>query len=48
MTSVGNIFPVDDVPEPWRHYVEVNRAMAATCPPIVDRKPPLAKEDANP
>ncbi|QEH38591.1 Ferredoxin-1 [Aquisphaera giovannonii] len=36
------IFWEDDVPEPWRYYIALNREMSAICPPIVDRKEPLA------
>ena len=39
---VEAIFPEGDVPERWADYVDLNRAMAATCPPIVDRREPLA------
>jgi ferredoxin len=42
---VEAIFPEDDVPEVWKDFVGLNREMAATCPPIVDRKGPLAPRD---
>jgi len=42
---VEAIFHEDDVPERWRDFVALNRAMAATCPSIVDRKEPLAPRD---
>ncbi len=42
---VDAIFYEDDVPERWLSYIELNRQMAETCPPIVDRKEPLAKRD---
>ncbi len=40
---VSAIYPDDDVPEAWTDFVALNREMAATCPPIVDRKEPLAR-----
>jgi ferredoxin len=39
---VDAIFHEDEVPEAWAGFVELNRVMAATCPPLVDRKEPLA------
>ena len=39
---VSAIFPEGNVPEPWHSYIELNREQAAICPPIVDRKDPLA------
>ena len=33
------------VPEVWKDFVELNREMAASCPPITDRKEPLARCD---
>ncbi len=38
---VEAIFPEDDVPEVWKEFIELNREMAARCPPITDRKEPL-------
>jgi ferredoxin len=40
---VDAIFHEDDVPDKWREFVALNREMAAICPPIVDRKEPLAE-----
>jgi ferredoxin len=37
------IYQEDDVPEAWKDFVVLNREMAAVCPPIIDRKEPLAK-----
>jgi ferredoxin len=45
---VDAIFHEDDVPEAWREFVALNREMAATCPPIVDRKEPLARRGPEP
>jgi ferredoxin len=39
---VAAIFYEDDVPEAWQEFIALNREMAATCPPIVERKEPLA------
>jgi ferredoxin len=39
---VDAIYPEDEVPESWTDFVALNREMAASCPPIVDRKEPLA------
>ncbi len=39
---VEAIFYEENVPEVWKDFVELNREMAATCPPIVNRKEPLA------
>ncbi|MHC5543713.1 4Fe-4S binding protein [Singulisphaera rosea] len=38
---VDAIFYEDNVPDAWVGYVALNREMAATCPPIFERKPPL-------
>ena len=38
---VDAIFYEDDVPDVWKGYVQVNADMAAKCPPITDKKPPL-------
>ena len=43
---VEAIFSEDDVPEVWRDFVALNREMAPKCPPITDRKEPLARRDA--
>lgn len=43
---VDAIFYEDDVPEPWREFIDLNREMSAVCPPIVDRKEPLAPRSA--
>ena len=45
---VDAIFHEDDVPELWKEFVALNREMAAICPPIVDRKEPLARRVAEP
>ena len=42
---VEAIFYEADVPDHWHGYIDLNRTMAATCPPIVDRKEPLAGRD---
>ncbi len=44
---VAAIFPDDDVPERWHHFIDLNREMAAACPPIVDRKEPLAGREGQ-
>jgi ferredoxin len=36
------IFPEWEVPEVWTAFIELNREMAAVCPPITERKEPLA------
>jgi ferredoxin len=38
---VEAIFPEDDVPEEWKDFIDLNREMAAKCPPITERKEPL-------
>jgi ferredoxin len=35
---VDAIFHEDEVPEVWRDYVALNREMAESCPPILERK----------
>ena len=40
---VDAIFPEGEVPEAWEGFVELNRVMAASCPPITVRKEPLAR-----
>ncbi len=42
---VDAIFYEADVPDPWQGYIDLNRQMAAVCPPIVDRKEPLARRE---
>ena len=39
---------IDPAQEAWTDFVALNREMAATCPPIVDRKEPLAGRGAGP
>ena len=39
---VEAIFHEDNVPAQWRSFIALNREMAAVCPPIVERKAPLA------
>jgi ferredoxin len=39
---VQAIYHEDSVPDEWKAFVTLNREMAAVCPPIVDRKEPLA------
>lgn len=39
---VEAIFHEENVPEQWRDYIELNAEMAAQCPPITERKEPLA------
>jgi hypothetical protein len=34
---------LENVPAAWRDFVALNAEMAAICPPIVERKEPLAK-----
>jgi len=36
------IFHEDEVPEPWRDYIALNRELAPQCPRITERKPPLS------
>jgi ferredoxin len=40
---VEAIFLDDDVPEEWREFVALNAEMSPLCPPITQRKPPLAR-----
>ncbi|HEV8062293.1 MAG TPA: 4Fe-4S binding protein [Gemmataceae bacterium] len=44
---VEAIFREDEVPERWRHYVALNAEMARNCPPIVERKEPMAPPDPH-
>lgn len=39
---VEAIFHEDSVPEEWKDFISLNREMAEKCPPIVERKTPLA------
>lgn len=41
---VEAIFHEEEVPEQWRHYIQINAEMAVKCPPIFEKKPPLANE----
>ncbi len=45
---VEAIFYEENVPDAWTEYIALNREMAAACPPITVRKPPLAGRDAEP
>lgn len=38
---VEAIFYEENVPAIWHSFIALNRDMAATCPPIVERKTPL-------
>ena len=38
---VEAIFHVDDVPDEWREFIQLNAEMAATSPPITEQKLPL-------
>lgn len=38
------IFHEDNVPEPWRDFIALNREMAPLCPNITERKAPLANQ----
>jgi ferredoxin len=44
---VDAIFYEDNVPEVWKEFVALNREMSATCPPIVERKAPLASRGSE-
>jgi ferredoxin len=44
---VEAIFYEDNVPEAWTEFVALNREMAAVCPPIVERREPLANRGAG-
>ena len=39
---VEAIYHEDAVPDEWTDFIALNREMAAICPPIVERKEPLA------
>jgi len=40
---VEAIYYEENVPEKWRDYVQLNAEMAQKCPPIFERKTPLAE-----
>ena len=37
---VQAIYYEDDVPEPWREYIALNREMAPLCPQITEKRSP--------
>jgi ferredoxin len=39
---VEAIFPEWDVPGEWKEFIQLNAEMAAKCPPIFEKKAPLA------
>ena len=39
---VNAIFPEDEVPEEWQKYIEINATKSKECPPITEKKEPLA------
>lgn len=39
---VEAIYHEDNVPEEWEEYIPLNAEMVKTCPPILEKKPPLA------
>jgi len=39
---VEAIFQEGNVPENWADYIALNKELAATCPPIKEKKEPLA------
>ena len=43
---VEAIYHEDNVPEVWKDFAALNREMAAFCPPITDRREPLASRGA--
>jgi ferredoxin len=45
---VDAIYPEENVPEVWKDFVALNREMAGICPPITERKEPLAGRGARP
>ena len=45
---VEAIFHEDEVPEPWKAFIDLNREMSARCPPITTRKPPLTVRPPDP
>ena len=40
---VEAIFPEADVPERWKEFIVLNAEMSKVCPPITERKSPLAQ-----
>lgn len=40
---VSAIFAEEEVPEQWKHYIQLNAEMAAQCPPIREKKKPLCE-----
>ncbi|MGF1578643.1 MAG: DUF3470 domain-containing protein [Gemmataceae bacterium] len=40
---VEAIYPEWNVPEQWQEYIALNAEMSKVCPPIEERKEPLAK-----
>jgi ferredoxin len=40
---VEAIFPEEDVPPDQREFIALNAEMAAQCPPIVEKRSPLAE-----
>ncbi|TWU00717.1 Ferredoxin-1 [Botrimarina colliarenosi] len=40
---VEAIFPENEVPAEWNHYIQLNADKAAGRPPITEKKPPLAE-----
>jgi ferredoxin len=40
---VAAIFPDWRVPDEWQDFIALNAEMAAKCPPIYERKEPLAR-----
>jgi ferredoxin len=39
---VEAIFPEWDVPDEWKDFIQLNAEMSAKCPPITQKKTPLA------
>ena len=39
---VEAIFREDEVPEQWRGFIQLNAEMSRHCPPILEKKEPLA------
>jgi ferredoxin len=42
---VEAIFYEENVPEKWRDYIKLNAEMSKICPPITEKKEPLASLD---
>ncbi len=38
---VEAIYHEDDVPDPWKVYIELNREMVEECPRVTEQKTPL-------